>query len=138
MGRYKKSSASSYPNVLGERSSAPLWSSNRHGSLLSPQCSRQTQSRVLQLQEFPGSKCSAPSGSDCYTRSTGTSPYCQLRPNCNVVVCSNCGSFPLRRNSDFSSFSLYSVRLLGMRQHILQPFIFHLDINIVKESLHYQ
>ena len=64
--------------------------------------------------------------SDCYTRSTGTSPYCQLRPNYNVVVrssCSSCGSFPLLRNSDSSSFSLYSVRLLGMRQDVLQPFI---------------
>ena len=87
---------------------------------------------------IPGSKCSAHCVSDCYTRSTGTSPYCQLRPNYNVVVCSSCGSFPLRRNSDSSSFSLYSVRLLGMHQHVLQPFIFHLDIGIVKESLHYQ
>ena len=78
------------------------------------------------------------SGSDCYIRSTGTSPYCQLRPNYNVVICSSCGSFPLRQNSDSSFFSLYSVRLLGMRQHVLQPFIFHLDIGIVKESLHCQ
>ena len=78
------------------------------------------------------------SGSDCYTRSTGTSPYCQLRPNYNVIVCSSCGSFRLRRNSDSSSFSLYSVQLLGMRQHVLQPFICHLDIGIVKESLHYK
>ena len=102
------------------------------------QCSRQAQSRVLQLQEFPGSKCSALSRSDCYTWSTGTSPYCQLRPGYNGVVCSSCGSFPLRRNSVSSSFLLYSVKLLGMRQHIPQPFIFHLDIGIVKASLHYQ
>ena len=75
------------------------------------------------------------SGSDCYTRSTGTSPYCQLRTNYNVIVYSCWGSFPLCRIADSSSFSLYSVRLLGMRQHVLQPFIFHLNIGIVKESL---
>ena len=92
------------------------------------------------FRNFPAANAvlSLGSGSDCYTRSTGTSPYCQLRPNYNVVVCSSCGSFPLRRNSDSSSLPLYSVRLLGMRQHVLQPFIFHLDIGIVKESLHYQ
>ena len=94
--------------------------------------------RVLQLQEFPGRKCSVLSGSDCYTRSTGTSPYCQPRPNYDVVVCSSCGSFPLCRNSDSSSFSLYFVQLLGMHQHVLQPFTFHLNIGIVKKSLHYQ
>ena len=45
-GRKKKYSASSYQNVLGERSSAPLWLSNGHRSPSSSQCSRQTQSRV--------------------------------------------------------------------------------------------
>ena len=58
-GRYKKYSAFSDPNVLGERSSAPLWSSKCHRNPLSLQCSRQTRLRVLQLQEFPGSKCRA-------------------------------------------------------------------------------
>ena len=75
-----------------------------NGNPSSSQCSRQTQSRVLQLQKFPGSKYSALSESGCYTWSTGTSLYWQVRPNYNVVVCSSCGSFSLRRYSDSSFF----------------------------------
>ena len=87
---------------------------------------------------FPGSECSALSGSGCYTRSNSTSPYCQLRRKLQCRRLQQLQQLPFTSNFDSSSLSLCSVRLLGMRQHVLQPFIFHLDIGMVKESLHYQ